>query len=290
MEPSIPEVQTLCSRLQETNRAAPKPDRHPPLGSKTAASACEQSEIHLEDRFERDRSLNRQGHNRGGKGAERVQCLARRRLQIKADGVRVVLARNVGRDGGLEPGFTQLLKERCPEKRVVEWCGPERNHRVLVGALVALAVGGLAWVFLYPLLSGEKKAQQRRAGVARAGAPQTTGERISQSARRGQIEETLKEIDQKHRQASKLSLATRITMAGLSWSKRQYILISAGLGFVVLFLVLIVSGSLIARNGSIGHWSLTRWPWHAFPNRSWKLFLRRPRHDDVSPAPAAASC
>lgn len=113
-------------------------------------------------------------------------------------------------------------------------------------AFVALAVGGLAWVFLYPLLSGEKKAELRRAGVARAGTPQAASERMSQSARRGQIEEALKEIDQRHRQASKLSLNARIAMAGLSWSKRQYILISAGLGFVVFFLVLMVSGSLIA--------------------------------------------
>ena len=32
--------------------------------------------------------------------------------------------------------------------------------------LAATAIGGLAWVFLYPLLSGEKKAESRRASVA----------------------------------------------------------------------------------------------------------------------------
>ena len=34
--------------------------------------------------------------------------------------------------------------------------------------MVATAIGGVAWVFLYPLLSGERKAEQRRASVARA--------------------------------------------------------------------------------------------------------------------------
>ena len=32
--------------------------------------------------------------------------------------------------------------------------------------LAATAVGGLAWVFIYPLLSGEKKAEARRASIA----------------------------------------------------------------------------------------------------------------------------
>ena len=33
--------------------------------------------------------------------------------------------------------------------------------------LVTIAIGGVAWVFLYPLLSGERKAEQRAASVAR---------------------------------------------------------------------------------------------------------------------------
>ena len=33
--------------------------------------------------------------------------------------------------------------------------------------MAATAIGGLAWVFIYPLLSGEKKAESRRASIAR---------------------------------------------------------------------------------------------------------------------------
>ena len=33
--------------------------------------------------------------------------------------------------------------------------------------LAAAAIGGLAWVFLYPLLSGQNKAESRRASVAK---------------------------------------------------------------------------------------------------------------------------
>ncbi len=34
--------------------------------------------------------------------------------------------------------------------------------------LAATAIGGVAWVFIYPLLSGEKKAENRRASVAKS--------------------------------------------------------------------------------------------------------------------------
>jgi tight adherence protein B len=34
--------------------------------------------------------------------------------------------------------------------------------------LAATAIGGLAWVFIYPFLSGEKKAELRRASIAKS--------------------------------------------------------------------------------------------------------------------------
>ena len=36
--------------------------------------------------------------------------------------------------------------------------------------LAATAIGGLAWVFIYPSLSGQKKAESRRASIARVDA------------------------------------------------------------------------------------------------------------------------
>ena len=39
---------------------------------------------------------------------------------------------------------------------------------IALAFLAAAAIGGVAWVFLYPLLSGERKAENRRASVAKA--------------------------------------------------------------------------------------------------------------------------
>jgi tight adherence protein B len=61
--------------------------------------------------------------------------------------------------------------------------------------LAAAAVGGLAWVFLYPLLSGEKQAASRRASVARTEPIAVRQAEKSQRSRREQVEGTLRELD-----------------------------------------------------------------------------------------------
>src|SRR6476646_7949096 len=98
--------------------------------------------------------------------------------------------------------------------------------------LAAFAVGGVAWVFIYPLLSGERKAEQRMASVART-EPAARVARASQKSRRDVIETTLKEFEERHKKTKRVPLATRIAQAGLAWSKLKSFIISAaiGLGF-----------------------------------------------------------
>jgi len=63
--------------------------------------------------------------------------------------------------------------------------------------LVAVAIGGVAWVFLYPVLSGEKRAEKRQQSVVRAdpAAPAARTARNQQKPRREQIEATLKQVE-----------------------------------------------------------------------------------------------
>src|SRR5690242_14552084 len=101
--------------------------------------------------------------------------------------------------------------------------------------LGTLAAGGIAWVFIYPLLSGERRADQRKASIARAQPVVATGiGRAAPKVRREQVEEALKEIEVRRKNAKSPPLSMRITRAGLSWSKRQFLLISAGLGVLAL--------------------------------------------------------
>src|ERR1700741_2044162 len=91
-------------------------------------------------------------------------------------------------------------------------------------ALVALAAGGLIWVFVYPILSGERKAELRQESIVR---PEPAA-RVAAAARhrpkvRRDSEETLKELEVRNKKQKTLPLAMRIAQAGLSWTKRQYL-------------------------------------------------------------------
>ncbi|MFZ0375259.1 MAG: pilus assembly protein, partial [Xanthobacteraceae bacterium] len=80
--------------------------------------------------------------------------------------------------------------------------------------LVAVAIGGVAWVFLYPHLSGEKKAERRMASSARA-EPIARPTRAAGKTRREQVEGTLKDIEERQKKASRPPLSVRLRQAGL---------------------------------------------------------------------------
>jgi tight adherence protein B len=131
---------------------------------------------------------------------------------------------------------------------------------IAVFFLASVAVGGVVYVFLYPILSGERKTEQRMASVAKA----ETVARVSrgpQKSRRDIIEKTLEEFDERHKKSKSVPLAVRISRAGLSWSKRQFVLISAGIGVGLLMVALFTSGSLLpaAGFGFAGAFGLPYW-------------------------------
>jgi tight adherence protein B len=115
--------------------------------------------------------------------------------------------------------------------------------------LVSLAIGGVAWVFIYPMLSGEKTVEKRKETVTRsAPALRTAAARTAQKSRREQVEGSLKEIEA--RQAKSVPLAARISQAGLSWSKQQFFLISGALGAAAFLAFFIIDAGLPAALGA----------------------------------------
>ena len=114
--------------------------------------------------------------------------------------------------------------------------------------LVAVAIGGVAWVFLYPHLSGEKKAERRVASIARA-EPIARPTRAAGKSRREQVEGTLKDIEERRKKASRPPLSVRLRQAGLDWSKRRFMITAGVLGFAGFAIVTIVHGGLIPALG-----------------------------------------
>jgi tight adherence protein B len=135
------------------------------------------------------------------------------------------------------------------------------NMQVLALAfMAALAIGGVAWVFLYPLLSGERQAEQRRANFAKTEPVARRADR-AQRTRRQQVEDSLKEVEDRSKKAKSVALSTRITQAGLSWSKQQFIIISAVLGVSLSLCGLFMNAGLLpsAAFGFAAGFGLPRW-------------------------------
>jgi tight adherence protein B len=141
--------------------------------------------------------------------------------------------------------------------------------------LAATGVGGLAWVFLYPSMSGEKKAEKRRASVVRA-EPMTRQVDKNQRSRREQVEGSLKEVEARRKKEKKVALSTRLTQAGLSWTPRKFIIISVALGIVAFALVFLAGGGLLAALGLAfaAGFGLPRWILGYLKKRREKQFLR----------------
>jgi tight adherence protein B len=119
---------------------------------------------------------------------------------------------------------------------------------IAVFALASMAFGGVAYVFLYPILSGERKAEQRRASVAKA-EPVVRASRANQKSRRDTVESTLKELDERHKKQKRAPLSTRITQAGLTWSKRQFMIGSGAIGCVLFAVVFLGDFGLLSALG-----------------------------------------
>ena len=126
--------------------------------------------------------------------------------------------------------------------------------------LASVAVGGVAWVFVYPILSGDRKAEERMANVAKS-EPVHVSRRQQPKSRREAIEIALKEFEQRHKKSKSVPLAARISQAGLMWSKRQFFLISAGIA-VGMFLLGILTGAGLLVGAALaftGAFGIPRW-------------------------------
>jgi tight adherence protein B len=119
-------------------------------------------------------------------------------------------------------------------------------QQIALFAMVAVAIGGVAWVFLYPLLSGERVAERRRQNVARSEPATTRVSRGAQRSRREQVEESLKELEVKNDKSKRPPLQTRIHQAGLDLTKQKFMMLAGAFGVFVFLVVLTMGAGFLA--------------------------------------------
>ena len=118
---------------------------------------------------------------------------------------------------------------------------------VLIATLATVAVGGVAYVFIYPILSGEARAEKRMRGIAVTEIEARRARKTPDAgtSRRQHIEESLKKLEERQRSRKHPPLSVRLQQSGLSWSKRQFIIGSVAFGFLVAVIAKFLNVDLI---------------------------------------------
>jgi tight adherence protein B len=141
--------------------------------------------------------------------------------------------------------------------------------------LAASAIGGVAWVFLYPLMSGQRKAENRRATVAKSEPVARNADKNLRS-RREQVEGTLRDLEARRLKEKKIPLSVRLTQAGLNWSTRKFMVVSAVLAAMFFAGAMFAGGGLVGAAGLAfaAGFGLPRWALSFLKKRREKAFLK----------------
>jgi tight adherence protein B len=111
-----------------------------------------------------------------------------------------------------------------------------------IAGLAMLSAGGLAYAFLYGRIETENRMTERLELVQKRNmtADIDRSRVVDPARRRKSVQDTLKEIEERQKAKAKQSksppLTLRLEQAGLSWSRRTFIIISLVFG-VIFFLV-----------------------------------------------------
>jgi tight adherence protein B len=150
------------------------------------------------------------------------------------------------------------------------------TQTLALGFLAATAIGGVAWVFVYPMLSGEKQAESRRASIAKPEPATKRQADKTQRSRREQVESTLKDLEARHQRETKLSLNARLQQAGLNWTPQRFWTVSAIMAAIGFLATFFAGGGILgaAGLGFAAGFGLPRWGLGFLKKRREKKFLK----------------
>ncbi len=130
--------------------------------------------------------------------------------------------------------------------------------------LAALSAGGIAYALLYDRVSDGGAAAKRLERILETSEPKAVETAAANSRTKKSLQSALKEFDERQKaksEHSKLPLSVRLTQAGLSWSRRTYVLFSIVMAVLVGFGLFIASGKAFIGVGGlvIGGLGLPSW-------------------------------
>lgn len=117
---------------------------------------------------------------------------------------------------------------------------------IAAAILAAVSAGGVAYALLYPSLSGQARVERRLREFASPLVTRSAADREAQNrAKRGQVAQSLKDIENREKARNRATLEVRIQQAGLTWTRRQYFIFAAVAGLVAGLVLLVASGNIV---------------------------------------------
>jgi tight adherence protein B len=146
---------------------------------------------------------------------------------------------------------------------------------IAVFFLMMVAAGGVAYALIYPMLSGEVRAEKRRKQHVATATEKTFDRDAANRQRRGQVAQSLKEIEAKEKERTKLTLETRLMQAGLDWNRNKFYMVSAITGVMTALGLFIATLNpvMILVGFFVGSFGLPRWFIQMKKNRRIKSFV-----------------
>src|SRR5574340_619165 len=94
--------------------------------------------------------------------------------------------------------------------------------------LSVVSIAGAFYVLVLPYLSGEAKAEKRHAQIVSKTPGRRAGNErvVDAAARRKQVADSLKEMEQRNAEKARVTLETRIAQAGLDLSRTNFFVAS----------------------------------------------------------------
>jgi len=129
--------------------------------------------------------------------------------------------------------------------------------------LITVAVGGVVYVFIYPMISGEKRVEQRLKEISVDEIQAKRGRKTADatSSRRQQVEDTLKQLEARQKNVKNPPIEVRLLQAGLTVSKKQYYIFSVVAGLLSFVLMYLAGMGLILAIPAFvaGGFGIPRW-------------------------------
>ncbi len=145
-------------------------------------------------------------------------------------------------------------------------------RQIVVFTLATIASGGVLYALAYPWLTDDR-AERRQRSIYDASARLSVNPRET-ALRRGQLADSLKELEKRQRNLRRPPLSVRIEQAGLQMSTKKFYLLSLIAGILIALALLILTSPLIAFAGLFaGTFGLPRWMLGYMTKRRQKKFI-----------------